>query len=91
MDSNNITHISTGGTLASSQNRVLRNTYMLLAISMVPTIAGAALGVSLGFKDFGPWWMNLMVLIGSVMGFTYAIERTKNSGAGVAVLLAFTF
>ena len=91
MDSNNVTQISAGSTLASSQNRVLRNTYLLLAISMVPTIAGAALGVSLGFKGFGPWWMNFMILIGSVIAFSYGIERTKNSGAGVAVLLAFTF
>ena len=91
MDINNVTQISAGGTLASSQNRVLRNTYLLLAISMVPTIAGAALGVSLGFKGFGPWWMNLMILLGSVMAFSYGIERTKNRGAGIAVLLAFTF
>ena len=91
MDSNNVTQISAGGVLASSQNRVLRNTYMLLAVSMVPTIAGAALGVSLGFRGFGPWWMNFMILMGSVMAFSYGIERTKNSGAGVAVLLAFTF
>ena len=89
MDINNVSDIRTGGAV-TSQNRVLRNTYMLLAVTMVPTIAGAALGVSLGFKGFGPWWMNLMVLIGAVMGFTYGIERTKNSGAGVALLLAFT-
>ena len=89
MDINNVSDIRTSGAV-TSQNRVLRNTYMLLAVTMVPTIAGAALGVSLGFKGFGPWWMNLMVLIGAVMGFTYGIERTKNSGAGVALLLAFT-
>ena len=91
MDLNNVSDIRTGSVAATSQNRVLRNTYLLLAVSMLPTIAGAALGVSLGFKGFGPWWMNLMVLIGVVMGFTYGIERTKNSGAGVALLLAFTF
>ena len=90
MDMNNVSDIRAGG-VATSQNRVLRNTYMLLAVTMVPTIAGAALGVSLGFKGFGPWWMNLMVLVGAVMGFTYGVERTKNSGAGVALLLAFTF
>lgn len=90
MDINNVSDIRTSGAVVTSQNRVLRNTYMLLAVSMVPTIAGAALGVALGFKGFGPWWMNLMVLIGVVMGFTYGIERTKNSGAGVALLLAFT-
>ena len=89
MDINNVSDIRTGRAV-TSQNRVLRNTDMLLAVTMVPTIAGAALGVSLGFKGFGPWWMNLMVLIGAVMGFTYGIERTKNSGAGVALLLAFT-
>jgi modulator of FtsH protease len=89
MDNQNISPI--GGTLATAQNRVLRNTYLLLAISMIPTIAGAALGVSLGFKGFGPWWMNLIVLLGAVMGFSYAIERTKNGTAGVAILLAFTF
>ena len=90
MDMNNVSDIRAGG-VATSQNRVLRNTYMSLAVTMVPTIAGAALGVSLGFKGFGPWWMNLMVLVGAVMGFTYGVERTKNSGAGVALLLAFTF
>ena len=90
MDINNISDIRTGGTLAAVQNRVLRNTYLLLAASMLPTVAGAALGVALGFKGFGPWWMNFMILIGAVMAFSYGIERTKNSGAGVAVLLAFT-
>jgi FtsH-binding integral membrane protein len=92
MDTNNVTSINgQSGTLASSQNRVLRNTYMLLALSMLPTVAGAVLGVSLGFKGFGPWWMNFMILMGAVMAFSYGIERTKNSGTGVAVLLAFTF
>lgn len=91
MNNGHVNPMTGGEALAISQNRVLRNTYLLLAVSMIPTIAGAALGVSLGFKGFGPWWMNLIVLFGSVMAFTYAIERTKNSGAGVAVLLAFTF
>ena len=77
--------------LASPQNRVLRNTYLLLALSMVPTVAGAALGVMLGFKGFGAWWLNFLILMGAVMAFSYGIERTKNSGAGVAMLLGFTF
>ena len=42
----------------------------LLDLSMVPTVAGAALGVSLGFRGFGSWWMNLLVLIGSVMALS---------------------
>ncbi len=94
MDSNNVTQLNPqggAGTLVGTQNRVLRNTYLLLAISMIPTVAGAALGVTLGFKGFGAWWMNFLILMGAVMAFSYGIERTKNSGAGVAVLLAFTF
>ncbi|MCX8099575.1 MAG: Bax inhibitor-1 family protein [Casimicrobiaceae bacterium] len=79
------------GTLSASQNRVLRNTYLLLALSLVPTVAGAALGLALGFRGFGAWWLNLLGLLALAFGFSYAIERTKNSGAGVAVLLAFTF
>ena len=90
MDNQNVSPINSGA-LSGTQNRVLRNTYMLLAISMLPTIAGAALGVSLGFKGFGPWWMNLMILLAVVTGFSYGIQRTKNGGAGVALLLAFTF
>ncbi|TAG48811.1 MAG: BAX inhibitor (BI)-1/YccA family protein [Betaproteobacteria bacterium] len=91
MENGNVAPIHGGEALASSQNRVLRNTYLLLAVSMIPTIAGAALGVSMGFKGFGAWWVNLIVLLGAVMAFSYAIERTKNSGAGVAILLGFTF
>lgn len=91
MSSDNVTPIASGDLIAASQNRVLRNTYLLLAISLVPTIAGAALGVTLGFKGFGAWWLNFVILMGAVMAFGFGIERTKNSGAGVAVLLAFTF
>ena len=34
------------------RNRVLRNTYALLALSMVPTVIGAWLGVAMGFSLF---------------------------------------
>jgi hypothetical protein len=40
------------GTLAKSQNRVLRNTYLLLALTMVPTVLGAIIGVQLNFAFF---------------------------------------
>ena len=87
----NITTLPGAGSLSASQNRVLRNTFILLAISMVPSVAGAALGLAIGFRGFGAWWLNLLGLLAIAFGFGYAIERTKNSGAGVAVLLAFTF
>ncbi|WP_285410063.1 Bax inhibitor-1/YccA family protein [Variovorax sp. efr-133-TYG-130] len=79
--------------LASSQerNRVLRNTYWLLALSMLPTVLGAWIGVSTGFSRAMSPGIGLMVFLGGAFGFMYAIEKTKESAAGVPVLLAFTF
>ncbi len=74
------------------QNRVLRNTYLLLALSMLPTIAGAMLGVRMGFSLFaGSPMMSLLLFMGISFGFMWGIERTKNSGMGVVLLLGFTF
>ncbi|WP_420474363.1 Bax inhibitor-1/YccA family protein [Noviherbaspirillum sp. ST9] len=74
------------------RNRVLRNTYWLLALSMVPTVIGAWLGVQLKFTFFaGSPFIGFMVFLAIAFGFFYAIERTKNSGLGVAILLGFTF
>ena len=76
---------------ASERNRVLRNTYWLLALSMVPTVLGAWIGVSTGIvRAMSPGVGLIVFLVGS-FGLMFAIEKTKNSGAGVAVLLAFTF
>lgn len=74
------------------RNRVLRNTYWLLALSMLPTVLGAWLGVSLGFTGLMPSPMgNVMLFMAIAFGFFFAIERTKHSVWGVALLLAFTF
>ena len=79
-------------TIALAQNRVLRNTYLLLAISMLPTIAGAWLGVATGFSFFAASPVLGMVLFLAIaFGFMFAINKTKDSAVGVAVLLAFTF
>ena len=73
------------------RNRVLRNTYWLLALSMVPTILGAWIGVTTGaMATMGPG-MSAIVFLGGAFGFIFAIEKTKNSAAGVPVLLGFTF
>jgi len=80
-------------TLALAQNRVLRNTYWLLALSMLPTILGAWLGVQFKFSLVGNAHpaLGFMLFLGIAFGFFYGIERTKNSPMGVALLLAFTF
>jgi len=80
------------GSLALSQNRVLRNTYALLALSMVPTILGAWLGVQFHFTLFaGHPAIGFMLFLAIAFGFFFGIEKTKNSGMGVVLLLAFTF
>jgi modulator of FtsH protease len=81
-----------GADVAVTRNRVLRNTYMLLALSMVPTVLGAWIGVQMGFTWFsGRPFIGLMVFLVGAFAFMYAIEKFKNSGIGVALLLGFTF
>jgi modulator of FtsH protease len=73
------------------RNRVLRNTYWLLALSLLPTVLGAWLGVATGITQSLHGGVGLIVFLGGAFGFMFAIEKTKNSAAGVPVLLAFTF
>lgn len=73
------------------RNRVLRNTYWLLALSMVPTILGAWIGVTTGIARAMSPGVGLIVFLVGAFGFMFAIEKTKNSAAGVPVLLGFTF
>jgi modulator of FtsH protease len=76
---------------AAQRNAVLRNTYGLLALSMVPTVLGAWLGVATGISAMMGPGLSLIVFLAGAFGFMFAIEKTKHSGAGVLVLLAFTF
>lgn len=81
-----------GSALGVDRQRVLRNTYALLALSMVPTVLGAWLGVSMGFSLFaGRPLIGMLVFMAVAFGFFFAIEKFKNSGVGVLLLLAFTF
>ena len=78
-------------TSVEQRNRVLRNTYWLLALSMVPTVLGAWIGVTTGITNVIGHGMSAIVFLGGAFAFMFAIEKTKNSAAGVPVLLAFTF
>ena len=78
-------------TTPEQRNKVLRNTYWLLALSLVPTVLGAWLGVATGITRAMGGGLGLIVFLGGAFGFMYAIEKTKNSAAGVPVLLGFTF
>jgi modulator of FtsH protease len=75
----------------AERNRVLRNTYWLLALSMVPTVLGAWFGLATGLARALTPGIGLIVFLAGAFGFIVAIEKTKNSAAGVPILLAFTF
>ena len=84
---------TTGGDAlpAAQRNRVLRNTYALLALSMLPTVLGAWLGLASGLSRAMTPGVGLVVFLVGAFGFMFAIEKTKNSAAGVPVLLGLTF
>lgn len=79
--------LSKGG--QATRNKVLRNTYWLLALSMIPTVMGAFTGISLGIAFTGI--MGFVIFLAVAFGFMWAIQKNKDSGLGVALLLAFTF
>lgn len=75
------------------RNKVLRNTYWLLALSLIPTVLGAAVGLYSGINQVmmaSPGLSAMIFLIGA-FGLMFAIEKNKHSSLGVALLLAFTF
>ncbi len=80
-----------GTTTVVERNRVLRNTYWLLALSMVPTVLGAWIGVASGITRAMTPGISLMVFLVGAFGLMFAIEKYKNSAAGVPLLLGFTF
>jgi modulator of FtsH protease len=80
------------GELTLGRNKVLRNTYLLLALTMIPTVIGAMVGVNTNFGFLraypiaGPIGMFLVM-----MGILFGVTKLRNSVWGVGLLLAFTF
>ncbi|SFV07036.1 Bax inhibitor-1/YccA family protein [Pseudoduganella namucuonensis] len=72
------------------RHNVLRNTYWLLAISMIPTVLGAAAGVAFGVP-IPRGFIGFFLFLAVAWGFIWGIEKNKNSGVGVGLLLGFTF
>ncbi len=76
---------------ALNQNRVLRNTYGLLGLTMIPTVIGAVVGMSTNFA-----FLARSPLVGSLMmlavmfGLMFAVGANRNSSLGVLFLLIFT-
>jgi modulator of FtsH protease len=80
------------GTLAAVQNKVLRNTYMMLALTMIPTVIGASVGASMNFSFMAASpIMSSLLMFGAMIGMMFAVSALRNSVWGIAALLGFTF
>jgi modulator of FtsH protease len=78
--------------LAYSTNKVLRNTYLMLGLTMIPTVIGATVGTSMNFAFMAQHPIMAMVGMLAVMfGLFWGISANRNSGVGVLLLLALTF
>ena len=77
--------------IASRQHKVLRNTYTLLALSLIPTAIGAAIGsnINMGFMRSSPI-ISFIAIMAVFFGWTWAIEKNRESSLGVVLLLGFT-
>ena len=79
------------GSLALTQNKVLRNTYLMLALTMIPTIIGAAIGTSINFSFMASSpIMSSLLMFGVMMGMMFAVTALRDSVWGIAALLGFT-
>lgn len=80
------------GTFTVEQNKVLRNTYMMLALTMIPTVIGAFVGMSMNFSFMAASpIMGALLMFGAMMGLMFAVSALRNSVWGIAALLGFTF
>ncbi len=79
------------GAVAAEQNKVLRNTYMMLALTMIPTVVGAFVGMSMDFSFMAEHpIMSALLMFGAMMGMLFAVSALRNSVWGIAALLGFT-
>ena len=80
------------GELAVVRNKVLRNTYGLLGLTMIPTVIGALAGMSTNFTFLAQFpIMGPLLMLAVMIGLMFGVSALKNSVWGIALLLAFTF
>ena len=79
------------GTIATEQNKVLRNTYMMLALTMIPTVIGAFIGMSVNFSFMAASpIISSLLMFGAMIGMMFAVSALRNSVWGIAALFGFT-
>ena len=75
----------------SNSQQVLRNTYLLLALSLIPTAIGALIGINMSFAFMrGSPIMSSLILIAAMYGLIFMVEKNKNSFAGIIWMMIFT-
>ena len=79
-----------GRQISSEAQKVLRNTYLLLALTMVPTIGGAVLGMATGGIILQHPIIASLVMLVAVVGLQFAIVANRNSPVGIVLLLLMT-
>ena len=80
------------GAVWLEQNKVLRNTYMMLALTMIPTIIGAFMGLATNFSFMAQHpIMAPLLMFAVMMGMLFAVSVLRNSVWGIVMLLGFTF
>ena len=79
-----------GRRISSEAQKVLRNTYLLLALTMVPTIGGAFVGMATGGIILQHPIIASLVMLAAVIGLQFAIVANRNSPIGIVLLLAMT-
>ena len=80
----------TAGVAAPGAQKVLRNTYLLLALTMVPTVIGAYIGMATSGVIMGSPILSTVIMLAAVIGLQFGIAANRNSGIGVALLLLMT-
>jgi modulator of FtsH protease len=71
--------------VAVSTNKVLKNTYMLLGLTLMFSAATAAVSMAVGLSH-----MAALVLMLVGFGLLFVVNRTADSGKGLIAIFAFT-
>lgn len=77
---------SATGTISAETAKVLRNTYTLLAMTLLFSAVMAAVSMSIGLSRGA----SLVCSLGALALVWFVLPRTANSSAGIAVVFAFT-
>lgn len=78
--------VYTSSTVAATRNRVLRNTYILMAMTLVFSAVTAGASIALNM----PMFVGLVTSITAMVLIWFVLPRTANTAAGLAVVFAIT-